>query len=105
MKRESIRREVQEQIRGDICEARGIQEAPLPVAPGRVLLATLHRATEVRIADIASVTSLQKPLLGLRGCVELHDGTRYFVPEAAPVVQSIRAYTVRIRAQQDEENE
>lgn len=90
MRRGPIRREVQEQIRGDIQEARGIQDAPLPVAPGRVLLATLHRATEVRLADISSVTKLREPSLGLTACVELLDGTRYFVPDAAPVLAALR---------------
>lgn len=98
-----IEHERREQLRADIREARGIQEAPHPVAPGRVLLATLHRSTEVRIADIVSVTRLQKPSLGLHAVVELLGGTRHFVPDAEPVLRAIREHRPSNRRHQREE--
>jgi len=83
--------ELRDQIRTDIREsAARAAEDVTEVPAGRVVLATPHVATIVRVADIAEVATVPPNSLGLRGCVTLHDGTRYFVPEAADVLRAVR---------------
>jgi hypothetical protein len=79
-----------EQRRGDVQHAREIQAAPLPLPPGRILLATLHAPTVVRVADIEEVKALPASSLGLRGRVTLVDGTQHFVSRAEDVMRAIR---------------
>jgi hypothetical protein len=83
--------ELRDQVRTDIREsaARAAEELT-DVPAGHVVLATPHVATIVRLADIAEVAVVPVNSLGLRGCVTLHDGTRYFVPEAADVLRAMR---------------
>lgn len=85
-------RELRDQIRADVREERQRVEAR-PVARGEIRLATDHVPTDVRVADIVTVRQVRPPegsLAHLRGLVELHDGTRYHVPDARTVINDIR---------------
>ena len=91
MRRPPKAQELRDQIRADIQQAREVQCAPLPLAPGCILLATPHVPTPVHVADIDTVMILPTANpLGLRGLVTLLDGSRFFVPTADAVLTAIR---------------
>lgn len=72
-------------------QVRGYLPAVEPVAPGRIVLATPHVPTTVRLDDIESVTKVQpRGTLALRGLVTLVDGERHFVPDPAAVLRAMR---------------
>lgn len=93
-------RELREQIRADVREERERVEArPLP--RGVIRLCTDHVPTDVRVADIMTVRQVRPPagpLAHLRGLVELHDGTRYHVPDARTVIDDIHRVRKDLRA-------
>lgn len=91
MRRTPKAQELRDQVRADIQQAREVQAAPLPLAPGCILLATPHVPTPVHVDDIDTVMVLPKANpLGLRGLVTLLDGARHFVPTADDVLRAIR---------------
>lgn len=88
---DTVAADLRDQQRPDYVQARGPQVAPLPLAPGRVLLGTLHVPTTVHVDEIAEVMVLPNTtLLGLRCRVTLRDGTQHFVPAAEDVLRAMR---------------
>lgn len=70
---------------------RGYLPAVAPVAPGRVVLATLHAPTTVRLNDIERVERVPpRGTLHLRGLVTMVDGERHFVPDPDAVLIAMK---------------
>jgi len=94
MRRSQKASELREQIRTDIRESgERAAEAVTDVPAGSIVLSTPHVATVVRVADIAEVATVRpdRRTLGLYGLVTMHNGDRYHVPEARPVVDAMKA--------------